>query len=171
MFSAPRFRCATNSSFHFDLKHEVKSSSDPPLRVTVASNEWAWFGGNTGTKAEKCIACLQALFLYQLMVMGMDQLYFLLNSLDNPGASRCFSAQTYMQTALIWSSFQLVVLQIQTPAFFTSRSITEKWQIKTHTETILNFVISHLLKKLLIKSLKWPIQPWAMSICISLSTI
>lgn len=27
-----------------------------------------------GTKPEKCMACLQALFLYQLMVMGSDQL-------------------------------------------------------------------------------------------------
>lgn len=37
-------------------------------------NERTWLAG---TKPEKCIVCLQALFLYQLMVMGTDQLSLL----------------------------------------------------------------------------------------------
>lgn len=121
--SAVLMRCKSEFAFWF-LKHEVKLSSDPPRRVTAAPNEWAWLCRNTGTKPEKCIVCLQALFLYQLMVMGMDQLYFLLNSLDNPGALHCFSAQTDTQTAaLIWK-FILTSNTQSLPSSLLIQSIT-----------------------------------------------
>ena len=57
------------------------------------------------------------------MVMGMDQLYFLLNSLDNLGALRCFSAQTDTQTAAqIWK-FVLTSKTQSLPSFLI-QSIT-----------------------------------------------
>lgn len=101
-----------------------KTWSEIIVRSTApAPNEWAWLCRNTGTKPEKCIVCLQALFLYQLMVMGMDQLYFLLNSLDNLGALRCFSAQTDTQTAAqIWK-FVLTSKTQSLPSFLI-QSIT-----------------------------------------------
>lgn len=150
------FWCGANSSLHFDLEHRVKLCSHPALRVTPVSNEWVQ--RNSGTKPEKCIVCLQALFLYQLMVMGMDQLHFLVNSLDNPGASRCFSAQTCTQTALILKFVSIVAI----PAVWASvrhwRHTTHKntncsneikWKIRVTKcdKTSLKFVISHVFKK------------------------
>lgn len=63
----------------------IENTEDKSDAGAVASNEWPWLGETQEQRPEKCIICLQALILYQLMVMGTEQLHFIPNSFDKLG--------------------------------------------------------------------------------------